>query len=127
MEHNVTQLTTEQLLAIKQRDEAASPGQWIFDEEFGRIVDADNEMMIADMPLYGSRNNGRFIAHSREDIPLLLQEIERLQQAIEAAILAERNRCHEIFDYYFRKMDMDGRAEEYILSGKKLGEMEERE
>lgn len=62
-------MTDEQLAAIRARANAATPGPWTSyeknptDEYYASCFPADEE----------------FIGHSREDIPALLDEVERLR------------------------------------------------
>ncbi len=81
-------LTTEQLEAIRKRTEAATAGPWNFRGQgntligrgarFGYVlravkVDVDAEIDIG-------LEDADFIAKSREDIPALLAEVERLRE-----------------------------------------------
>jgi hypothetical protein len=61
-------MTKEELDAIRKRCEKASPGPWY-------VVNIDK-----------SKPNAEFMAHAREDIPKLLEEIERLRGALDRAV-----------------------------------------
>lgn len=97
-------LTDEQLQEIEARANAATPGPWfephisddnckcncrsIVNEGYcGSVatVSLDNGNRVGDggndsPPLEEAKANGRFIAHSRQDIPALLAEIKALKQ-----------------------------------------------
>jgi hypothetical protein len=92
-------MTNEELKAIRDRAEAATPGPWYWekldadgwnDTEMPCLVSASVEgvMDFGDCEQYypteGSPPNDKdaeFIAHAREDVPKLLAEIERLKEA----------------------------------------------
>lgn len=92
--------TEERLEAIKQRLSAATPGDWLHlgendpDSPFwGEIRSIDAFTLIAEMPELDDRTEDfNFIAHTKEDVPWLLTEIERLQtkfdQLMEFALAA---------------------------------------
>ena len=87
-------LTPERLWEIKERCERATPGPWIINLEHQRemlsgrrilpAIEGPNGVMVAPLlaPRYSnahiSRNDAEFIAHSREDVPALVAEVERL-------------------------------------------------
>jgi hypothetical protein len=91
-------MTNEELKAIRERAEAATPGPWYWekldadgwnDTEMPCLVSASDEgvMDFGDCEQYypteGSPPNdedAEFIAHAREDVPKLLAEIERLRK-----------------------------------------------
>lgn len=89
-------MTDEELSEIRARVEAASDGPWSADDEgdggsildaFGGHVVIGNGVVIdrVGRPAYGVGSpDADFIAHSREDVPALLAEVERLR-AREAA------------------------------------------
>lgn len=79
-------MTEERLAAIKARAEAATPGPW--HHVLAAIVgttpcpDDDNTTCICNTDWGNSTNiqpNAAFIAHAREDVPALLEEVERLR------------------------------------------------
>lgn len=83
-------LTEEQLLAIKTRAEAATPGPWY--HVLAAIVgttprhDDDNTTCICNTEWGNSTNiqpNAEFIASAREDVPALLAEVERLRKQLD--------------------------------------------
>ena len=84
------------LEAIRARAEAATPGPWAYvDNGFdGYIMSASEYLIVGGEPAEGRIEpddpNADFIAHSREDIPALLAEVER-QTAEIAAVTAERD------------------------------------
>ena len=76
-------MTEEQLLAIKARAEAATPGPWGIEHVERRIWGGSERVCF----LFGqdrrqNENNGVFIAHARQDIPDLLAEVERLRAEV---------------------------------------------
>lgn len=91
---NDKRLTAEELSAIKERAEKATAGPW--SREFGETVDG---IEIVSDSIKGclrevvSIDSGvvrypdmHFIAHSRDDIPKLLAEVERLKKIEAEAI-----------------------------------------
>jgi hypothetical protein len=93
-------MTNEELKAIRERTEAATPGPWYWekldadgwnDTEMPYLASASDEgvMHFGDCEQYypseGSPPNdedAEFIAHAREDVPKLLAEIERLRREL---------------------------------------------
>ncbi len=88
---NTQPLSESQLMEIKARCEAATPGPWTSFIE-GRdhtsgdsfiqrgILDAWQEELYLTGATVADHD---FIAHARQDIPLLLAEIERLQALVD--------------------------------------------
>ena len=91
-------MTTEQLDVIRERCEMATPGPWIVTgkehymkietraetdpfRKHGRLI--VREFGIAS-PCTIGQSNADFVAHSRTDIPALLNEIDRLRKLISA-------------------------------------------
>lgn len=82
-------MNAEQLNAIKERAEKATPGPWVARGlnvlDYARVeVDInDYESKI----VVKSTNNSdiKFIAHAREDIPQLVAEVERMQSLLSGA------------------------------------------
>lgn len=70
-------LSKEQLQAIRERCEAATPGEWKVSVDYVYKIDGDREILIADCP---NVHDAAFVAHAREDIPALLAEVERLEE-----------------------------------------------
>jgi hypothetical protein len=87
-------ITEEELAAIKQRAERATPGPWFVAEELAGRADITTDpsgqwpgfrsphVCVTDGP-EGDRacrvNDAEFIAAAREDVPALVAEIERLR------------------------------------------------
>jgi hypothetical protein len=77
--------------AIRAREQAATLGPWTHqpyggqnqngDYFGGDIYDADGEYVVSEI----SDADGAFIAASRTDVPALLDEVDRLREAIEDA------------------------------------------
>lgn len=87
-------ITNEDIEKIKLRCDAATPGPWRSFVE-GRdhtsgsdfIMTGEGENRGEDIELTGATIADQdFIAHARQDIPLLLQEIERLRTLLEKVI-----------------------------------------
>lgn len=78
------------LEAIKKRVGGATPSPWRLDLDSGNICDACGDMVVdSNYGHYaGGRTNLIFISHSREDIPALIAEVERLRDKSEAVVLA---------------------------------------
>ncbi|MCG5252570.1 ead/Ea22-like family protein [Brevibacillus agri] len=83
-------ITPEELAAIRERAERATPGRWSIAGRPPCVVSnptGPREVICVgqDSNVEGQRDNWddmQFIAHAREDIPKLLAEIERLQSVI---------------------------------------------
>ena len=77
--------------AIRARAEASTPGPWTHqpyggqnqngDYSGGDIYDADGDYVVSEI----SDADGAFIAATRTDVPALLDEVDRLRNAIEEA------------------------------------------
>lgn len=87
-------MTPEQLAAIKERADRATEGPWDFrhfdEDDVSHIfsvapqymTDGESSLDVAYSDTNG--DNAAFIAHSRQDIPDLLAEVERLKEENEA-------------------------------------------
>lgn len=83
-------LSKEYLEEVRRRCEAATPGPWISYVE-GRDHTSGDSVIVrgpegSEEDLYvigGTAADQDFIAHARQDIPLLLKKIERLQSLLE--------------------------------------------
>ena len=80
-------MNDEELAAIRQRCEAATPGPWTSYVE-GRDHDSGSDFIMVgsentrgtDIYLAGTTTADQdFVAHARQDVPRLLDEIERLR------------------------------------------------
>ncbi len=85
-------MNKQELDAIRERCEKATPGPWKWDRL--NFILSEEGMMVAEVRGWGhltsikklpeneafrqQENNGLLIAHARTDIPLLLAEIDRL-------------------------------------------------
>jgi hypothetical protein len=82
-------LTQEQLEAIRQRAENATPGPWKEDDVTGALVsDIGEDVAVFDAGPYiyahdRTEANMEFIAHARTDIPSLLDHIAELEAELE--------------------------------------------
>lgn len=81
-------LTADEIKAIRDRCEAATPGPWNFEDErysakcvIG-IKPRDDRWIAHAQPEMNGEGNGNFIAHARTDLPRCLDEIERLRQEV---------------------------------------------
>ena len=79
-------LTPERLREIKERCERATPGPWWVDGDPGYAERSRASLGKIDGVLIwgppgetvgGEAANAQFVAHAREDVPLLVAEIER--------------------------------------------------
>ncbi|WNF07426.1 ead/Ea22-like family protein [Brevibacillus borstelensis] len=76
-------ITPQELAAIRERAEKATPGPWkLINYDNGFAVYASEVEMISDWYYENgfTEENAEFIANARTDIPRLLDEIERLQE-----------------------------------------------
>ena len=104
-------MTKEELNEIKARAEAATPGPWDIGHEAPPLY-ASNQDIVASrfckIIFLGNKNfdlyrDARFIARARQDIPALVAEVERLQNALyNIRDLAQDNigRCVECGEIY---------------------------
>lgn len=83
-------LSEEYLEEVRRRCESVTPGPWISFVEGRDHTSGDNVIVRgpegSEEDLYvigGTAADQDFIAHARQDIPLLLKEIERLQSLLE--------------------------------------------
>jgi hypothetical protein len=98
LKKKVNEMTNQELEAIKARYEATSVAPWVSFIE-GRDCESGSSFIMTGIPkgehIWGE-NRGEdleiigatnadldFIAHARQDIPRLLEEIERLNKIIE--------------------------------------------
>jgi hypothetical protein len=123
-------LTQEQLEAIRQRAEHATPGPWKEDDVTGALVsDIGEDVAVFDAGPYiyahdRTEANMEFIAHARTDIPALLEHIAELEAELarlkDALINTERK---GIVRAYYRQVherfskSPDGSFEEEYCSG----------
>jgi hypothetical protein len=118
----------EELAAIKARCEAATPGEWIYDERVGCAavyagasvnclddLEDDNVILMIDGVQNAKPDNGQiwtvdeqkcrnadFIAHSRQDIPLLLNMLDKIydiSSTAETRLLENRVSLKQLDDY----------------------------
>lgn len=78
-------MTTDQLEAIRMRAEKATEGNWNYTAVGGGGRNSTVASFGKELTMIGeikSISDAEFIAHSREDIPALLAEIERLSGII---------------------------------------------
>lgn len=71
-------MNAEQLNAIKERAAMATPGPWRSAGLYGVRTQNDEALSIPLRP-----SDATFIASSREDVPALVAEVERLREALE--------------------------------------------
>lgn len=88
-------MNSEQLNAIKERAEKATPGPWELDTDDNGIWNEGGRNYLGSVNL--SITDAEFIAHAREDIPQLVAEVERLQKRLSEceSLLSE---AHDVLD-----------------------------
>ena len=76
-------MTSQQLEEIRARCEAATPGPWVAEVKtlYGVSVSMPTENRYYDIRT--NKHDADFIAHARQDIPDLLDEVERLNIIIQ--------------------------------------------
>jgi hypothetical protein len=87
-----TPMTDEEMTAIKVRCDAATPGPWRSyvegrDHSSGSdfIMTGEGDSRGKDIELSGATTADQdFIAHARQDLPRLVNEVERLRRILEA-------------------------------------------
>jgi len=104
----IAMLTPERLREIKERCERATPGPWTSLSDDGRGLRTMNIKVVGRSPMMlvaqtaigttggkiydngedGRYDNAEFIAHAREDVPALVEEVDRLRLALEELIAA---------------------------------------
>lgn len=76
-------LSPEREAEIADRAEAATPGPWSVSPDYSDVLASDGEHLAS----YWHEADGQFMAHAREDVPVLLAEL--------AAVRAERDQARE--------------------------------
>ena len=84
-----TPLSDERIAEIRERCDKATPGPWSVDEESGDVWVPSIWRSVAiiedlDLPLVNPAADRAFIAAARQDVPDLLDEVERLRRLEEA-------------------------------------------
>jgi regulator of RNase E activity RraA len=79
-------MTNEELEVIRKRAEAASPGPWSYQFAIGIEVINAETTIVADDDGVVRYPDAEFIADAREDIPMLLAEIERLRSHLDRIV-----------------------------------------
>jgi hypothetical protein len=80
-------MTDERLEEIENRAEWADEGPWAFTEPSAIVSARDSqvtdETVCIVSGLYSRRHrNGDFIAHARQDVPVLIDEVRRLRKML---------------------------------------------
>jgi hypothetical protein len=75
-------LTNADLAAIRERAEAASPGPWDFSTHWVWRTELDGRRARSFAIVHDNPDDARFIAHSRTDIPALLDIIEEMREVL---------------------------------------------
>jgi hypothetical protein len=79
-------MTDEELAAIRERVEVATPGPWEYDDQslpsIYILSGADTIAAVwrSDSGDSNGQPNAKFIAHARDDVPTLLAELDRLRE-----------------------------------------------
>jgi hypothetical protein len=92
-------VTPDELQAIRERAEAATPGPWVATHRHSQCTADDDETSGLGLEIEGppeAWNRGQFalgadalfIAHARTDIETLLAEVEQLRAALEELVEA---------------------------------------
>ena len=82
-------MTDQELAAIEDRAEAATPGPWSWHGKAvikpGDLGEYEDIVCGEGGTPYGIKNavDGQFIAHSRQDIPALIARVRQLESEIE--------------------------------------------
>jgi len=92
-------LSKEQREEIRARCEVATPGEWQTDK-IARYSDHDecNVVMGDETIECFSYENAEFIAHARQDIPVLLEALEEREEALKGAAAVTNNAMQIIRD-----------------------------
>jgi hypothetical protein len=85
----------ETLTAIRQRTESATPGPWKYKVPFEApdqptIRNYDDDTVISVVCGMGTYEDAEFLTHAREDIPMLLAEVDRLRNIEKEAELLSK-------------------------------------
>lgn len=89
-EVKINRITREELDAIRERCDAATP-EWATPHTFNGVVsDSDIDIVYTNKQNKNFKNDVRFISHARQDIPALLSEIDRLTALADAVRMVER-------------------------------------
>jgi hypothetical protein len=72
-------LTEQQLDDIDARHKAATKGPWTVSENYSDVLGPDGDQLASYWDPTSQTRNGEFIAHAREDVPALLDEVRRLR------------------------------------------------
>lgn len=78
-------MTDQELLAIEERWNAATPGPWVYDGHTKRVHETPGRWDIAEI-VCGTEEDGICIAHSRQDVPALITEIYRLRTELRGTL-----------------------------------------
>jgi hypothetical protein len=112
-------LTQEQLEAIRQRAEKATPGPWEFDGvfycgEFPYYIDLITG--AGDIGVRHNKDDATFIAHARTDIPALLDHIAELEAEL-ACLKDALIEINELSDEFFNVEVIDGQPTFVLKEG----------
>ena len=81
-------LSADELVQIKRRCLEATPGPWTSRIEGREEMSGSDFIMTGEEDIYlsgATKADQDFIAHARQDIPRLIEEIERLSRLLGAA------------------------------------------
>lgn len=100
-------MNKEQLDAIKERIAKATPGEWSTELCYDRLIGTyllltDKGELVLSTYDNPTKQDAKFIAHARQDVPALVAEVERLQQFEQKAIytIEENKRLREALNFY---------------------------
>lgn len=112
-------MNQKQLNAIKERVAKATPGPWLVEESRyeGRFnaasVDENYDLPACLMGI----DDAEFVTHSREDVPALVVEVEKLRKALEKVMeieapIMEGTEGWETRSYEIARQALGGEAHE---------------
>ena len=93
-------LTTKQLVEIRRRCDAATPGPWSSGDDGDGLYDSGGRLLVSylDDQAFVKESDADFCAHARTDIPALLSHINELtaERDALAALVAELRHALEL-------------------------------
>lgn len=105
-------MNKEQLETIKERVANATPGEWSTELCYDRLIGTyllltDKGELVLSTYDNPTKQDAKFIAHARQDIPALIAEVERLQRFEQKAIyvIEENKRLqkqHDALEFHLK-------------------------
>ncbi|MCL1872976.1 MAG: hypothetical protein FWF85_02530 [Clostridiales bacterium] len=78
-------MNQQELQAIRERYEAATPGEWVIPPSFSGITSRSGDVLFGWPWNANTINDFRYIVATRQDIPALLEYAEALEHALKQA------------------------------------------